>query len=140
MNEVYRRKPAPRDWPMPADIVTRQIDVTTNMLASAFCPSAVVGTEFFIAGTDPISQCTAHTGAALYPDTSGLGGSPPYPPGTVPPPGAPPVDTSRRYRDSSIFFIPRRDTTRRIDTTRIRPPDTSRVVRPPIRPDTTGTN
>src|SRR6185369_3590363 len=28
MNEVYRRRPAPRDWPMPADIVQRQVDVT----------------------------------------------------------------------------------------------------------------
>src|SRR5471030_2346690 len=31
MNEVYKRKPAPKDWPMPGDIVTRQIDITTNM-------------------------------------------------------------------------------------------------------------
>ena len=43
MNENYRRKPAPRDWPMPPDIVTRQIDVTTNMLATPYCPSTVVG-------------------------------------------------------------------------------------------------
>ena len=32
MSEVYRRKPAPRDWAMPPDIVARQVDVSTNML------------------------------------------------------------------------------------------------------------
>jgi membrane peptidoglycan carboxypeptidase len=185
MNEVYRRKPAPRDWPMPADIVTRQIDVTTNMLATAYCPRSVVGSEFFIPGTDPVSECTAHTSSTLYPDTSGLGGYPPYPPGTAPgstyvprslPPGVvdtsrtsvvvpgrvgrPQIDSSRRYRDTSIFVIPRRDTTYRPtrpdtlrrDTSRIRPPDTSRIrprdtsrirppdtsrIRPPYPPDTT---
>ena len=55
MNEVYKRKPAPRDWPMPPNIITQQIDVTTNMLATAYCPANVVGREFFIPGTDPIS-------------------------------------------------------------------------------------
>jgi penicillin-binding protein 1A len=186
MNEVYHRKPAPRDWPMPADIVTRQIDFTTNMLATAYCPRAAVGNEFFIAGTDPITTCTAHTGSTLYPDTSGLGGYPSYPPGTYPP-GAPPgstyarpnstyvpprlppgaidttrpsvvvpgrvprprIDSTRRYQDTSIFVIPRRDTMgrgirpidtlRRNDTTIIRGKDTLRIRRPPIRPDTGGT-
>jgi penicillin-binding protein 1A len=164
MNEVYRRKPKPRDWPMPANIVTREVDVTTNMLATPYCPRAVVGSEFFIPGTDPIMQCDVHTGM-LYPDTSGLGAYPypnPYPtptpgqvrPGTdtvvrpptttvivpgspagLPPatrPPTPPRDTSRRIRDTSIFALPPRDSTRP-DTTRPRPrPDTL------VRPDTLG--
>jgi penicillin-binding protein 1A len=142
MNEVYRRKPAPSDWPMPPDIITRQIDVATNTLATPLCPSAVVGTEFFIAGTDPIARCTVEVGA-LFPDTSGLSGNP-NPPGSVPPTGAG-IDSSRRYRDTSIVVPPRRDTMvrdTRIDSIRriidsMRRPDTSRRVRPPIRPDTT---
>ena len=162
MNEVYRRRPAPRDWPMPADIVTRQIDVTTNMLATPYCPPSVVTSEFYIPGTEPIQPCDVHVGPGLYPDTSGayppaatypvspypIGGPPRpgttdstrgLPPGrgVVVPGGVAPIrpgraqstDTSRRARDSAIFLLPRRDNTRKIDTTSARRP------RPP-RPDT----
>ena len=65
MNEVYRRKPAPRDWPMPEGIVTREIDPSTNMLATPGCPPRRVATEFFIAGTDPIAPARAHGVRAL---------------------------------------------------------------------------
>ena len=155
MNEVYRRRPKPKDWPMPADIVTRQIDVTTNMLVSPYCPKNVIGSEFFIPGTDPILQCDVHTGPVS--DTTGLGalyppGTSPYPTpgqsrpgndttrppsptttvvvpgsaGSLPPMPRSPRDTSRRLRDSSIFALPPRDTT----TLRVRPPRDS------VRPDT----
>ena len=60
-----QRKPAPRDWPMPPDIVTRQIDVSTNMLATPYCPPTVVGNEFFIPGTDPVLPCDVHNGCAV---------------------------------------------------------------------------
>jgi penicillin-binding protein 1A len=153
MNEVYKRKPAPRDWPTPPALIQREIDVTTNMLVSPYCPRSAVGTEYFIPGTDPIIQCDVHT--AYTSDTTGMGAL--YPPGTVPPyplppgqsrpdsarrgpppttvvvPGAPgslpPAvrDTSRRIRDSSIFALPPRDTTRRT-----RPPGDT------IRPDPRG--
>jgi penicillin-binding protein 1A len=169
MNEVYRRKPAPRDWPMPADIVVRQVDLSTNMLATPYCPPQSVGNEFYIPGTDPVQPCNVHMAPGLYPDTSGVAGAypppatypaSPYPtggppnadslrrlrsgagsdtnrtsvviPGTASPirPGrSQPVDTSRRFRDSAIFALPPRDSLRRPDTTRTRPP------RPP-RPDT----
>ena len=33
MNEVYRRKPAPPDWPRPDGIVMREIDPATGLLA-----------------------------------------------------------------------------------------------------------
>ncbi|HEX4681503.1 MAG TPA: PBP1A family penicillin-binding protein [Gemmatimonadaceae bacterium] len=175
MTEVYKRRRPPRDWPMPGDIVTRQIDFSTNMLATQYCPRQLVGNEFFIPGTDPILQCDVHTGG-LYPDTSGIGSL--YPPGTTPPPpssypsgsypiGGPPRngidtgrvgppqgtgtvvpgqvspiqpgraqprDSSRRFRDSSIFSLPPRDS-----TSRPRPRDSVRVdtiARRP-RPDTT---
>lgn len=152
MNEVYKRKPMPKDWAMPVGIVTKTIDVTTNMLVGPYCPRNVIGNEFFISGTDPVLQCDKHTGfidstgAALYPP-----GTTPYPtPGTVRPggdtsrvgppgttvvvPGSAgslprsPRDTSRRPAESNIFALPPRrppvDTTRP-DSTRPRPrPDT----------------
>jgi len=159
MNEVYRRKPAPPDWPMPADIVTRQIDVTTNMLATQFCPRADVGNEFYIPGTDPIEQCTVHMGSNLYPDTSGIGSA--YPPNTYPaspyPIGGPPrpgTDTMTRMPGSNPTTsppygpprpLPRDTASRRMRDSAIfalPPGDTSRsrVTRPRdstrIRPDT----
>jgi penicillin-binding protein 1A len=177
MNEVYKRKPAPRDWPMPPNIVTREIDMTTNMLVSPYCPKNVIGSEYFIPGTDPIFQCDVHTGPLPY-DTAGVGAL--YPPGTYPPSPYPPTtnpspvyppaypnpatprDTARRrpptspttvvpgtaspitptrplprdstriFRDSGLFAIPPRDSTRRPR------PDTG-VTRPlprPVPPDT----
>jgi penicillin-binding protein 1A len=139
MNEVYKRKPASRDWPMPGDIVTRQIDNSTNMLATQYCPREVVSNEFFIPGTDPVVPCNVHTGY-LGPDSLGA-----YPPGTridstrpngatviqpggatVIQPGRSPRDTSRRFRDSAIFALPRRDSTRvRPPRDTIRRPDSS---------------
>ena len=160
MNDVYRRRPAPRDWPAPPGLITRQIDVTTNLLATPYCPSTLTGNEWFIIGTDPFSPCDTHNSPALLPDTSGVAGStyptgvyPATPTGVVVPdsmrptivvPGAAsgiqPVrpDTSRRLRDSAIFALPPRDTsmfkiTRPRDSIRrdtIRPLDTARR-RPP---------
>jgi penicillin-binding protein 1A len=124
MNEAYKRKPAPRDWPMPRDLVSRQIDNSTNMLATAYCPPNVVTNEFFIPGTDPVLPCDVHT-SYLYPDTSGVGSL--YPDSLRRPPRLP-GDSARRFRDTAIFSLPKRDTTR--DTTRKRPPDSLRI-RPP---------
>lgn len=72
MNEVYRRKPAPPDWPRPEGIVSRQIDFTTNMLATQYCPASDVMTEVYIAGTEPTQPCDVHTahGIVLKPDTT----------------------------------------------------------------------
>jgi penicillin-binding protein 1A len=55
MNEVYRRKPAPPDWPRPEGIVMREVDPATSLLAGPGCSGTV--TEYFIAGTDPTQQC-----------------------------------------------------------------------------------
>jgi penicillin-binding protein 1A len=154
MNDVYRRRRAPAGWTMPLNIVERDVDVSTNMLASQYCPLTVVTREYFIPGTDPIYPCDVHT--AHMPDTLGIGTYPPgtyppgtYPPGTYPPGTVPPVrDTTRP--DSTRPPIPprtvfqRRDSLgrlldslgRRTDTIARRPPDTT--VRPPVRPpDTT---
>src|SRR6185436_19472320 len=52
MTEVYRRKPAPVDWPRPAGIVTRTVDLLSNSQWVPGCPG-IQATEFFIAGTEP---------------------------------------------------------------------------------------
>jgi penicillin-binding protein 1A len=69
MREVYRRKPVPPDWPRPASIVMRRVDRTTGLLATDYCPASVVVEDYFVAGTDPALDCTAH-GYMLYPDTT----------------------------------------------------------------------
>ena len=66
MNEVYKRKPAPRDWPMPGDIVhaaDRRDDEHARRRRTARATS--IGNEFFIPGTDPVLQCDVHTRARI---------------------------------------------------------------------------
>ena len=87
MREVYRRKPAPPDWPMPQGIVTRQIDPVSGLLAGPGCASI---TEYFIAGTDPTQPCSP---AGMVDTTLG------YPPGYIPP--ATPRPSASPFPDSS---------------------------------------
>lgn len=61
MTEVYRRKPAPPDWPRPDGLIAREIDRTTGMLRNPYCPAAVVYTEWYIPGTEPVELCTVHS-------------------------------------------------------------------------------
>lgn len=76
MNEVYRRKPAPPDWPRPEGIVVREIDPVSGMLAGPGCSGAV--SEYFIAGTDPTQPCIP-TGYGPGADTT-YGNPPGYAP------------------------------------------------------------
>ena len=50
MTEVYRRRPAPPDWPRPSSIITREIDFSTGLLQTPYCPRDVVGSEFYVPG------------------------------------------------------------------------------------------
>jgi penicillin-binding protein 1A len=162
MNEIYKRKPTPKDWTMPAGIVTRAIDVSTNMLVGPYCPRDVIGNEFFIPGTDPILQCDKHTGY-LYPDSLGMGtgyypsGSSLYPPPPTPGQTRPGYDSTRTGPPGTTVVVPGaagalprppRDTSRRPAGSSIfalpprRPPvDTSRPdsIRRRPRPDTLAT-
>ncbi len=61
MTEVYRRKPAPPDWPRPEGLIARDIDRTTGMLRNQYCPAGVVYTEWYIPGTEPVEPCTLHS-------------------------------------------------------------------------------
>jgi penicillin-binding protein 1A len=66
MTEVYRRKPAPPDWPRPAGIITKTVDLLTNTEWVPGCPG-VPATETFISGTEPVIPCSLMPG--LVPDT-----------------------------------------------------------------------
>ena len=61
MTEVYRRKPAPPDWPRPPGLISRDIDRTTGLLQNPYCPRAVVYTEWYISGTEPVQPCDVHS-------------------------------------------------------------------------------
>ena len=61
MSEVYRRKPAPPDWPRPDGLVSKDIDRTTGMLKNQYCPLPVVTTEWYLPGTEPIQECNVHS-------------------------------------------------------------------------------
>jgi penicillin-binding protein 1A len=57
MKEVYRRKPAPPDWPRPEGIVERTIEASSGRLYSDACFGVPTITEYFVAGTEPIETC-----------------------------------------------------------------------------------
>jgi penicillin-binding protein 1A len=118
MNEVYQRRPTPPDWPRPEDILVRDVDWTTGLLRSPFCPDSVVAPEYFIPGTEPTRECDLHSPIAAgspY-DSLGARSSSPFPPSPAPapPPGAVRADPGRAPAPPSS---PRPDSTRR-DTTR----------------------
>src|SRR5688572_5356704 len=100
MTEVYRRKPAPPDWPRPAGIIHKSVDLLTNTAWVPGCPG-IEATEFFIAGTEPTIPCPL---PGLYPDTGGFSA---YPPGTQPPVTSPPGTLPPPIgRDTTLSSIP----------------------------------
>jgi penicillin-binding protein 1A len=156
MREVYRRKPAPPDWPRPEGIVIREIDPRTGLLQSAYCPGPAA-TEFFISGTEPTQECSAAyygiapSGMSIMPplgETGDPNGESPPPtqeirvsPGAVPLP-QPARDTRRsdsiaRVLGDSLRRRAVADSIRRAQPDAARsgrlPTDTSRA-RPPLLP------
>ncbi|HEV8433131.1 MAG TPA: PBP1A family penicillin-binding protein [Thermoanaerobaculia bacterium] len=49
------------DWKRPEDVVDRQIDPQSGMLATPFCPQT--RDEIFVSGTEPTSVCPLHAGS-----------------------------------------------------------------------------
>jgi penicillin-binding protein 1A len=82
MNEVYRRKPAPPDWPRPEGIVSRQIDPASGLLVGPGCEPGV--SEVFILGTDPTQNCQPTFGPPGGINGSALDTSFGLPPGSRP--------------------------------------------------------
>ena len=108
MSEIYQRRPPPPDWPRPEGLVVREVDRTTGLLRSPFCPDSLVVNEFYIEGTEPASQCSGVFGApadsarpAPPPAPFGQQAQPPEPnvvrprAAPVPAPAAPRHDTVR---------------------------------------------
>jgi penicillin-binding protein 1A len=77
MTEVYRRKPASPDWPRPATVITREVDLTTGLIQTPYCPRESVRSEFFIAGTEPMRECDQHLGYLLPPMGDTISVAPP---------------------------------------------------------------
>ena len=134
MNEVYRRKPQSPDWPKPISIVTREIDRTSGLLQTAYCPRELVTSEFYISGTEPTRDCDKHLAygsPGLIPlDSFGLPPVTPPTGGLEPPirvtspviqPGYGPVPSTQRR--PTVF-----DTTRRSPPV-IRAPNPAPIVR-----------
>ncbi|MDF1502807.1 PBP1A family penicillin-binding protein [Roseisolibacter sp. H3M3-2] len=57
MTEVYRRKPAPPDWPTPSGIVERQVVAGANKLYVPECGAVPTVSDIFIAGLEPVEVC-----------------------------------------------------------------------------------
>src|ERR1041385_3263924 len=49
------------DWKRPDDVVERQVDPESGMLATPYCPTS--RSEIFAAGTEPTSVCPLHAGS-----------------------------------------------------------------------------
>ena len=49
------------DWKRPEDVIDRQIDPESGMLATPYCPQTKE--EIFVAGTEPASVCPIHAGS-----------------------------------------------------------------------------
>jgi penicillin-binding protein 1A len=143
MTEVYQRKPTPPDWPRPAGIVTKTVDLVSNAEWTPGCPG-VPATEVFIAGTEPTVPCsltpliTDTTGAMMTPGMSTPGTNPAYAPtrtaqprdtflSNMPPnplggrvvPGATPMPRPASPRDT-VTHRPLAPPPRAVDTSRVR--------------------
>ncbi len=49
------------DWKRPDDVITREIDPASGMLATPYCPTT--RREIFVSGTEPASVCPLHAGS-----------------------------------------------------------------------------
>jgi penicillin-binding protein 1A len=131
MTEVYRRKPAPPDWPQPAGVVAVQLVAGTNLLHIPECVGAPVATELFVAGLEPVESCTpgvfygppgTNPADSLAADSLGTPFAPPARPGGDP--AAPPG------RRATVPFVgPPRDTL----FEQTAPPGARPTVPPPAR-------
>ncbi|MGI8844445.1 MAG: penicillin-binding protein 1A [Gemmatimonadaceae bacterium] len=93
MTEVYQRRATPQAWARPEEIVAVEIDRSTGLLRNPFCPTDVVGYEYFIDGTQPMRECDVHSPFTIFTPDSGLI-APPAGKETIPLPRAR-TDTAR---------------------------------------------
>jgi penicillin-binding protein 1B len=60
MNRVAGMVPD-SEWKRPDDVITREVDPESGMLATPYCPQQHA--EIFVAGTEPSQLCTLHAGS-----------------------------------------------------------------------------
>jgi penicillin-binding protein 1A len=132
MTEVYRRKPPPPDWPKPISIVTREIDISSGLLQTPYCPRNLVTSEFYISGTEPTRDCDKHLayGTPGYAPIDTFSTIPPSPGGIQPPVRVTPPTIQPGYEP-----VPSRRTPTVFDTTTRRPPSRDSIRRDSLRRD-----
>jgi len=135
MTEVYRRKPPPPDWPKPISIVTREIDISSGLLQTPYCPRNLVTSEFYISGTEPTRDCDKHLayGTPGYVPIDTLSTVPPTSGGIQPPIRVTPPTIQSGYEPVPSRNQPRTPTV--FDTTTRRPPPNPSAFRDSIRRD-----
>jgi len=52
------------DWKRPEDVVEREVDPQSGMLATPYCPQTK--SEIFVEGTEPVSVCPLHAGSGDF--------------------------------------------------------------------------
>ncbi len=97
MNEVYRRRALPSDFPGPGGLVAVPVDKLTGYHAGPLCPADRVYIDYFIAGTEPTKECDGSIMGPVADSTFLLPGSVPEPaPGAKP--KRLPGDTANPFR------------------------------------------
>lgn len=84
-------------------LIIREIDASTGLLQTPYCPRESIRSEFFIPGTEPARECDRHLGymSPEFGDTLGLEPPPGYGQPVVPPVRGPArPDTIRSPTDS----------------------------------------
>ncbi|HEY5610084.1 MAG TPA: hypothetical protein VIL97_02665, partial [Thermoanaerobaculia bacterium] len=57
------------DFKRPADVVEREVDDTTGLLATPYCPTSIG--ELYVAGTEPRTVCNVHAYGDEFPYVGG---------------------------------------------------------------------
>jgi penicillin-binding protein 1A len=57
MARYYQRRPQPRPWKVPAEVVSRPVDAATGLVIAKSCPGGEGRRELFIEGLVPASYC-----------------------------------------------------------------------------------
>ncbi|HEX9986208.1 MAG TPA: PBP1A family penicillin-binding protein, partial [Thermoanaerobaculia bacterium] len=92
------------DWRRPEDVVEREIDPYSGMLATPYCPTT--RSEIFVTGTEPPSVCPLHAGSGerspwWRDDQPQVAGSEMPSPGDEPPPAAVQQEQQKKKRDEN---------------------------------------
>lgn len=68
----YRDREPPPAWDRPAGLVEREVDRTTGLAASTWCPVDLVYEESYLPGTEPAETCDVHGPWHLREDADSL--------------------------------------------------------------------